>query len=155
MLFRSQVESNAEAARLASLEPDSAAIAGLAAAEVYGLTVLAQHIEDDPTNRTRFAVIGQHIAQPSGKDRTWLVMSAPNVPGAIHRLLTPFAQHGVSMTKLESRPARHVSMPGSWEYLFYVDIQGHQSEPNVAKALAELKESAPYVKIFGSYPSEV
>ena len=149
-----QVESNAEAARLASLEPDAAAIAGKSAAEHFGLNVLAESIEDDPTNRTRFVVVGNHTAHPSGKDRTWLVMSAPNVAGAIHKLLTPFAEHKVSMTKIESRPARHVSMPGSWEYLFYVDIEGHQSEPHVAKALAELKAIAPYLKIFGSYPAD-
>lgn len=150
-----QVESNAEAAHLASIEPDCAAIAGKAAAEHFGLTVLAESIEDDPTNRTRFVVVGHHAAQASGKDRTWLVMSAPNVAGAIHKLLTPFATHQVSMTKIESRPARHVSMPGSWEYLFYVDIEGHQNEPKVAQALTELKAIAPYLKIFGSYPADV
>ena len=149
---RVTVESNAEAARLASLDASTAAIAGLNAAENYGLTVLAPNIEDDPTNRTRFIVAGQIDAQRSGKDRTWLVMSAPNKPGAVHALLTPFAKHGVSMTKLESRPARIASMPGSWEYLFYVDIEGHQQDTVVAKALDELKSIAPYLKIFGSFP---
>ncbi len=149
---RVTVESNAEAARLASLDTGTAAIAGLNAAENYGLTVLAPNIEDDPTNRTRFIVAGQIDAQRSGRDRTWLVMSAPNKPGAVHALLTPFAKHGVSMTKLESRPARIASMPGSWEYLFYVDIEGHQQDTVVAKALDELKSIAPYLKIFGSFP---
>ena len=79
-------------------------------------------------------------------------MSAPNKPGAVHALLTPFAKHGVSMTKLESRPAKIASMPGSWEYLFYVDIEGHQQDTVVAKALDELKSIAPYLKIFGSFP---
>ena len=146
------VESNAEAARLASLDDTTAAIAGLNAAENYGLTVLNTNIEDDPTNRTRFIVAGQIEAQRSGRDRTWLVMSAPNKPGAVHALLTPFAKHGVSMTKLESRPAKIASMPGSWEYLFYVDIEGHQQDTVVAKALDELKAIAPYLKIFGSFP---
>ena len=149
---RVTVESNAEAARLASLDGSTAAIAGLNAAENYGLTVLAQNIEDDATNRTRFIVAGKIDAQRSGRDRTWLVMSAPNKPGAVHALLTPFAKHGVSMTKLESRPARIASMPGSWEYLFYVDIEGHQQDTVVAKALDELKAIAPYLKIFGSFP---
>ena len=149
---RVTVESNAEAARLASLDESTAAIAGLNAAENYGLTVLAPNVEDDPTNRTRFIVAGQIDAQRSGRDRTWLVMSAPNKPGAVHALLTPFAKHGVSMTKLESRPARIASMPGSWEYLFYVDIEGHQQDTVVARALDELKSIAPYLKIFGSFP---
>ena len=149
---RITVESNAEAARLASLDSSTAAIAGLNAAENYGLTVLAANIEDDATNRTRFIVAGKIDAQRSGRDRTWLVMSAPNKPGAVHALLTPFAKHGVSMTKLESRPAKIASMPGSWEYLFYVDIEGHQQDTVVAKALDELKEIAPYLKIFGSFP---
>ena len=149
---RVTVESNAEAARLASLDCSTAAIAGINAAENYGLSVLAANIEDDATNRTRFIVAGKIDAQRSGRDRTWLVMSAPNKPGAVHALLTPFAKHGVSMTKLESRPAKIASMPGSWEYLFYVDIEGHQQDTVVAKALDELKEIAPYLKIFGSFP---
>lgn len=149
---RVTVESNAEAARLASLDESTAAIAGENAAENYGLTILAPKIEDDATNRTRFIVAGNYEAAPSGRDRTWLVMSAPNKPGAVHALLTPFAKHGVSMTKLESRPAKLASMPGSWEYLFYVDIEGHQQDRVVASALSELKAIAPYLKIFGSYP---
>jgi chorismate mutase/prephenate dehydratase len=135
-----------------SLDENTAAIAGENAAENYGLTILAPKIEDDATNRTRFIVAGNYEAAPSGRDRTWLVMSAPNKPGAVHALLTPFAKHGVSMTKLESRPSKIASMPGSWEYLFYVDIEGHQQDRVVASALAELKAIAPYLKIFGSYP---
>ena len=149
---RVTVESNAEAARLASLDDSTAAIAGANAAENFGLMILSPSIEDDPTNRTRFIVAGQVEAQRSGRDRTWLVMSAPNKPGAVHALLTPFAKHGVSMTKLESRPAKIASMPGTWEYLFYVDIEGHQQDTVVAKALDELKSIAPYLKIFGSFP---
>jgi chorismate mutase/prephenate dehydratase len=149
---RVTVESNAEAARLASLDESTAAIAGVNAAENYQLDILAPNIEDDPTNRTRFIVAGHYDTGPSGRDRTWLVMSAPNRPGAVHALLTPFAKHGVSMTKLESRPSRLSSMSGSWEYLFYVDIEGHQQDRVVATALAELKAIAPYLKVFGSYP---
>ena len=93
-------------------------------------------------------MIAAHDAGPSGKDKTSLVMSTRNLPGAIHALLTPLAQHGVSMTRLESRPAR----TGRWEYLFYVDIEGHQQDSNVAQALAELCEKAAFLKNLGSYP---
>jgi chorismate mutase/prephenate dehydratase len=149
---RVTVESNAEAARLASLDPATAAVAGANAAANFGLTILAANIEDDPTNRTRFVVVGRNDSAPSGRDRTWLVMSAPNVAGGLVKLLSPFAAHGVSMTKIESRPARLASMPGSWEYMFYVDVEGHQKDAAVAAALGELRGIAPYLKIFGSYP---
>jgi len=94
-------------------------------------------------------VLGWNEAGPSGRDRTSIVMSAANRPGAMHELISPFAQHGVSMSRIESRPAR----TGQWEYLFYVDLEGHLSEPRVAQALAELKQKAPFVKVFGSYPA--
>jgi chorismate mutase/prephenate dehydratase len=145
---RVPVTSNAEAARLAAAEDGAAAIAGEAAAALYGLTVLGANIEDDPRNTTRFLVLGQHDAAVSGCDKTSLVCSAPNRPGAVHRLLEPLARHGVSMTKLQSRPARN----GMWEYMFYIDIEGHQADPAVAAALNELGERASFVKILGSYP---
>jgi chorismate mutase/prephenate dehydratase len=147
-LSRVPVASNAEAARLASEDPESCAIAGEAAAELYGLNVLAANIEDDPNNTTRFLVISRHDAGPSGKDRTSLVCSAPNRPGAMHSLLEPLARHGVSMTKLQSRPARG----GLWEYVFYVDIEGHRDDAAVTAALNELNERAAFVKVLGSYP---
>jgi chorismate mutase/prephenate dehydratase len=146
------VASNAEAVRLAASHPhDSAAIAGRNAAELHGVPVLAENIEDDPRNTTRFLVIGNQEVAPSGKDKTSLVLSAANRPGAVHDLLTPLAKHGVSMTKFESRPARS----GLWEYVFYMDIEGHQSEAKVAAALAELGQAAAFVKILGSYPVAV
>ncbi|HRP76367.1 MAG TPA: prephenate dehydratase [Rhodocyclaceae bacterium] len=147
-LPRVPVASNAEAARLASEDPESCAIAGEAAAELYGLKVLAANIEDDPKNTTRFLVIGHHDAGPSGSDKTSLVCSAANRPGAMHALLEPFAQHGVSMTKLQSRPARS----GLWEYVFYIDLEGHQQDAHVAAALEELDAKAAFVKVLGSYP---
>lgn len=145
---RIPVTSNAEAARLASEQDDAAAIAGEAAAQLYGLNVLGANIEDDPRNTTRFLVLGQHDAGVSGRDKTSLVCSAPNRPGAVHQLLEPLARHGVSMTKLQSRPARN----GMWEYMFYVDIEGHQADAAVAAALSELQERASFVKVLGSYP---
>jgi len=96
-------------------------------------------------------VLGSHDAGSSGKDRTSLVMTAHNKPGSLHDLIASFAAHDVSMTRLESRPAR----TGQWEYYFYVDLEGHQQDAKVAKALAELRDKAPFVKIFGSYPAAV
>ena len=145
---RVAVVSNAEAARLAAKDAGAAAIASKTAAAVYGLKIIASNIEDEPQNTTRFVVIAPHDAAPSGKDKTSLVMSTRNVPGAMHALLTPLAQHSVSMTRLESRPAR----TGRWEYMFYVDIEGHQQDAHVAQALKELGEKAAFLKKLGSYP---
>lgn len=150
---RVPVASNAEAAQRAAAEEGAAAIAGQAAAERYGLQVLSRAIEDDPNNTTRFLVLGNVDPGPSGRDRTSIVMSAENKPGAVHALLTPFAVHGVSMSRIESRPARARS--ALWEYLFFIDLEGHQSDERVAAALAALRSKAPYVKILGSYPVAV
>jgi chorismate mutase / prephenate dehydratase len=146
---RVPVASNAEAARLAATEPTSAAIAGETAAAIYGVPALFSHIEDEPNNTTRFWVLGRQGVGRSGRDETSLVMSAHNRPGAVHALLEPLAKHGVSMTRLESRPAR----TGLWEYLFFVDIEGHRDDAPVAAALAELRLRAPFLKLLGSYPA--
>ncbi|MEP7205905.1 MAG: prephenate dehydratase [Casimicrobiaceae bacterium] len=148
---RIAVASNAEAARLAAAEPGAAAIAGENAAAIYGLSVLAREVEDEPNNTTRFWVLGRQDVPRSGRDETSLVMSAPNRPGAVHALLEPLATHGVSMSRLESRPAR----TGLWEYLFFVDLEGHATDPPIAQALAELREKAPFLKLLGSYPAAV
>jgi chorismate mutase/prephenate dehydratase len=147
---RVPVASNAEAAQRAAQEPGAAAIAGQAAGERYGLAMLARSIEDDPNNTTRFLVLGKVEPAPSGRDRTSLVMSAENKPGAVHALLTPLAAHGVSMSRIESRPAR--ARTALWEYLFFIDVEGHQQDQHVAAALAALRSKAPYLKILGSYP---
>lgn len=143
--------SNSDAARTAAKELHSAAIAGSQAAPHFGLNVLVEGIEDDPRNTTRFLVIGKQEVAPSGNDKTSLVMSAANRPGAVHDLLVPLAKHGVSMTKLESRPARS----GLWEYVFFLDIEGHKLDAKVTAALAELKQVAAFVKVLGSYPVAV
>src|SRR6185436_17070155 len=121
---RVPVTSNADAARRAAEEAGTAAVAGEAAAERYGLKVLSKGIEDDPNNTTRFLVLGNLDPAPTGRDRTSLVMSAENKPGAVHALLTPLAKHGVSMTRIESRPSR----ARLWEYMFFIDVEGHQKD---------------------------
>jgi chorismate mutase/prephenate dehydratase len=148
---RQAVVSNSEAARLASLEDSSAAIASRRAGELFGLNLLAENIEDDPRNTTRFLVLSSHDVAPSGKDKTSLAMAARNVPGAVVSLLEPLARHGVSMTKFESRPAH----TGLWEYVFFVDIEGHRKDERVAKALEEVAERAAFLKVLGSYPVAV
>jgi len=146
---RVSVTSNSEGARLAAEDADSVALAGEAAAEIYGLTIIAPRIEDEPNNTTRFLVLSRQDAAPSGKDKTALVLSIPNRPGALVELLKPFAAAGVSLTKLESRPARQ----GNWEYLFFVDCEGHRQDAKVAAVLSEVSAQAAMLKVLGSYPS--
>ena len=141
--------SNADAARQATADKNAAAIASKRAAELFGLSICAENIEDDAKNTTRFLVIGRQIVAASGKDKTSLILSTNNRSGAIYKLLEPLAQHDVSMSRLESRPSR----TGLWQYLFFVDIEGHQEDANVAAALAELREKASFSKVLGSYPA--
>jgi chorismate mutase/prephenate dehydratase len=148
---RVAVSSNAEAARRAAEEEGSAAVAGEMAAEHYGLAILASNIEDEPNNTTRFLILGNYEPKPSGKDKTSMVLSARNRAGAVYEMLTPFATRGVSMTKFESRPSRNAL----WEYLFFVDIEGHRDDANVAAALEEVGRIAGYLKVLGSYPAAV
>lgn len=145
---RRAVASNAEAAVIASRDPSVAAIASEMAGQQYGLGVVQAHIQDDPHNRTRFAVIGSLNTNPSGRDHTSLVLAVPNKAGAVYNLLAPLAKHGVSMTRFESRPARI----GTWEYYFYVDLEGHRQDAPVGRALAELQDNAAFFKLLGSYP---
>ena len=148
---RVAVTSNADAAQRAAREPGTAAIAGEAAAERYGLKILARSIEDAADNTTRFLVLGKIEPAPTGRDRTSLVVSAENKPGAVHALLTPLAQHQVGMSRIESRPSRAKS--AMWEYVFFIDLEGHQKDAAVGRALAALRERAPFLKILGSYPA--
>lgn len=145
------VSSNAEAARIAAEESGTAAVAGETAAELYGLAILQRSIEDQPNNTTRFLVLGKESVPPSGRDKTSLLVSTRNKPGALFQLLNPLAKHAISMTRIESRPSRQ----GMWEYVFFLDIEGHGAETAVAKALAELEQEASLFKILGSYPKAV
>jgi chorismate mutase/prephenate dehydratase len=148
---RVAVASNAEAARLAAKDASVVAIAGSSAAEIYGLHVLASNIEDEPDNTTRFLIIGRLDPLPSGDDKTSLLVSGKNRAGSLMRLLAPLARHRINMTRIESRPARR----GLWEYVFFVDIDGHMQDPALRKAIAELEKEASFLKWLGSYPRAV
>ncbi|BDU16933.1 prephenate dehydratase [Lysobacter auxotrophicus] len=142
------VSSNAEAARRARSADDSAAIAGISAANVYGLKSVAGPIEDRPDNTTRFLVIGRELFPPSGNDRTSLMIFIKDQPGALYHVLEPFAKHGLSMNRIESRPGH----TGLWQYAFFIDIGGHVHEEAMRRALDELADYAQEVKVLGSYP---
>ena len=148
---RVSVASNSQAAQMAAADPTCAAIAGEAAAELYGLPILVPNIEDEPNNTTRFVVLGRQDTGASGRDKTSLIMSTTNQTGALSTLLAPLSEAGVSMTRLESRPARHTL----WEYVFFVDVEWHSDDPQVAAALAELGRRAAFLKVLGSYPVAV
>ena len=158
-LPRAQREAVASNARAAQMIHDlvttdgtfAAAIASKRAAELFNLNVLAENIEDDAKNTTRFLVLGNHDVAASGTDKTSLVMTTKNKPGAMIDLLEPLSKHGVSMTKLESRPSRQ----GLWDYVFFVDIEGHQTDVKVQAALEELQARASFLKVLGSYPVAV
>ena len=148
---RITVSSNAEAAKLVGRRKTVAAIAGETAAEYYNLPILFRNIEDHPDNTTRFLVLGRHETRPSGKDKTSILFSAANRPGALHDMLSCFASNNVSMTRIESRPSRL----GMWDYVFFVDVEGHAEDTHVVAALKKLKEAASMVKLLGSYPIAV
>jgi len=152
---RRPVASNAEGARQAAADSALAAIASERAASEFGLHILAPAIQDDAHNRTRFAIVAEPSRCPApratGHDCTSLVASVTNRPGAVHDMLVPLKNHGVSMTRFESRPARS----GQWEYYFYIDIEGHPDEPRVRAALAELRGVCAFFKVLGSYPIDV
>lgn len=148
-----EASSNAEGARRARDEAGTAAIAGDAAAEVYGLEKLVADIEDRPDNTTRFLVIGRKLFPPSGDDKTTLLLSSSKTEdaGALHRLLLPLAEHEVNMTRIESRPSRQ----RKWHYVFFLDIDGHAEDPPVASALENLRRQAGLFRLLGSYPKAI
>ncbi len=145
------VASNAEAARLVRRGEDVAAIAGESAARIYDLHTLAGPIEDRPDNTSRFVVIGRQLFSPSGQDKTSLLLSGRDQPGLLFHLLEPLARHGVSLTRIESRPTRQ----GKWQYAFFIDIAGHIDDRPVQQALSELGPVSDLIKVLGSYPVAV
>ncbi|MGM0659413.1 MAG: prephenate dehydratase [Pseudomonadota bacterium] len=145
------VSSNAEAARRVRSVPESAAVAGAHAAEVYGVPVLFGNIEDHVDNTTRFLVLGRALLEPSGDDKTTLLVAGAEGPGALFQLLEPLARHGVNMNRIESRPSRQ----GRWDYVFFIDVDGHVTDPNLKAAMAELESDARMVRVLGSYPRAV
>lgn len=155
-VVREPVTSNAFAAQMihdlvSSDGTFAAAIASKRAAELFGLNVLAENIEDDANNTTRFLVLGKHEVAVSGQDKTSIVMTSKNKPGAMVELLEPLSRHGVSMTKFESRPSKQ----GLWDYVFFVDIEGHQLDKKVRAALNDCAQRASFLKVLGSYPIAV
>lgn len=148
---RVSVSSNAEAARLAAETPNGAAIAGEVAAGLYGLDILERNIEDEPDNTTRFLVVGRSPVGPTGADKTSLLISTRNYPGALHQALEPFARFRISMSKIESRPSRREN----WDYVFFIDVEGHRQDPELAEALRALEQNVALLKILGSYPRAV
>ncbi len=143
-----EVSSTTRAAELASKEPDSAALAGCMAAEVYHLDILESSIQDSPNNTTRFLIIGPNGCPPTGDDKTSIMFSVQDKPGALFSALAPFKDLRINMSKIESRPSKRKA----WEYFFFVDVDGHADDPALVKALAELQKHCSFVKILGSYP---
>ncbi|MCP5159870.1 MAG: prephenate dehydratase [Gammaproteobacteria bacterium] len=146
-----EVSSNGEAALRVQDATDVAAIAGQCAADIYGLPILVRNIEDEPNNTTRFLIIGSQPIAPSGDDKTALLVASLNRPGALFKLLEPLARHNVSMNRIESRPSRR----GMWDYVFFIDLDGHIQDPPVAGALATLRDQASLFRVLGSYPKGV
>lgn len=145
---QNETSSNSKAASIVVWDKFSAAIASNVAASVYDLAILARNIEDNPENITRFLVIGKTLCRETGKDKTSLVCSVKDKPGALHDLLAAFSGRGINMTKIESRPTRRKA----WEYNFYIDLSGHVDSPQIREALTELEETTQFIKVLGSYP---
>ncbi len=143
-----ETSSTAAAAEAAASEPGAAAIASELAASLYGLSILQRRIEDHPNNLTRFLVIGRKATAPTATDKTSILFSIKDRVGALHRMLHPFADHQINLTKIESRPSKQ----RVWEYVFYVDFEGHASEPRVQRALESLRDECIFLKVLGSYP---
>jgi len=143
-----EVATSSRGAERAAQEPDSGAIGTALAAELYGLKVVSERIEDLPGNRTRFLVIGHTEGEPSGRDKTSIMFSVPHRPGALHQALGVLNEHDINMTMIEARPGRQQP----FEYVFFIDFQGHVNDPHVAKAVTKLREACLFLKVLGSYP---
>ncbi|MEC8491895.1 MAG: prephenate dehydratase domain-containing protein, partial [Pseudomonadota bacterium] len=145
---RAAVASNAEAAKQAAADPNLLAVAGEMAADRYDLRLLATRIEDSPFNKTRFLVLGKQYVGASGDDKTSILVSVKNEPGALLRVLTPFELNKIGLTRIETRPARS----GDWSYVFFIDFDGHESQPEAEAALRGVNDIALEVRVLGSYP---
>jgi chorismate mutase/prephenate dehydratase len=143
-----ETSSTAAAAEIAASEPGAAAIASELAADLYGLTIIQRRIEDRPNNMTRFLVVGRKASPPSATDKTSILFSIKDRVGALYRMLQPFAENTINLTKIESRPSKKQV----WEYVFYVDLEGHAGEPRVQRALEALRDECMFLKVLGSYP---
>jgi chorismate mutase/prephenate dehydratase len=143
-----EVESTAEAARRAAEEPGVAAVGSALAAEAHGLNVLARNIQEARTNTTRFIVLGRTWAARTGRDKTSVVFSVKDRPGVLKEALSAFAEQGINLTRIESRPSRK----RAWTYVFFADFRGHPDEERVGRALDGLEEHCPYVSVIGAYP---
>jgi chorismate mutase/prephenate dehydratase len=148
---REAVSSNGEAARIAAETPGVAAVAGDMAAELYHLVKLAEHIEDYADNTTRFLIIGREEVPPSGRDKTSIIVSSRNRPGALFDLLEPFRRGGISLTRIDTRPSR----TEKWAYVFFIEFEGHLQDENIAAILSQLEEQSILLKPLGSYPQAV
>ena len=143
-----ETSSNARSAEFAAKDKDSGAIAGVLAAEKYGVRILEHDIQDNAANATRFLVLGRQCSPATGKDRTSVMFSTIDRVGALHRAIAPFRRYRINMTKIESRPSKRKA----WEYFFFVDCDGHYTDRKVANALVLLGEHCSFVKVLGSYP---
>jgi chorismate mutase/prephenate dehydratase len=146
-----EVASTAHAAMMAATDVKLAAISSSLAQEVYGLRMVAENIEDQSNNITRFLIIGRDDSRPSGDDKTSLVFSVQDRPGILHRMLEPFAKSRINLTKIESRPLKNKP----WEYMFFIDLKGHKEESGVRRAIKRLEKSCLFLKVLGSYPSGI
>jgi chorismate mutase/prephenate dehydratase len=146
-----EASSTAQAAKKAKEDPSVGAIASKLAAKMYDLKILQSHIEDNPQNFTRFWVISHHIPEKSGQDKTSIMFSIKNKSGALHKIIYPFAHHGINMMKIESRPLKN----SPWEYLFFVDVDGHITDTKLKKALKETEKMVKFLKVLGSYPRSI
>ncbi len=143
-----EVGSTSEAARMALSKKRSAAIASREASQIYKLDVLASKIEDFSRNTTRFLVIGKKAARPTGRDKTSIMFVTPHTPGALYKVMTPIAEAGLNMVKLESRPSRQEN----WTYIFFLDLEGHIDQDEVKQTLEHMKQICLFTKWLGSYP---
>jgi chorismate mutase/prephenate dehydratase len=146
-----EAPSTAQAAQMAASDPKLAAVASGLAKELYGLETVQANIEDQANNITRFLVIGGSTPSPSGDDKTSLVFSVKDEVGVLHRMLDPFAKNKINLSKIESRPLKHKP----WEYMFFLDLEGHIDEPRIQRAIKKLERSCLFIKILGSYPRAV